>query len=130
MIDSDRDFVAFIEDQLRRLPDVRTRRMFGGYGLYSGDHFFAIVYEGRIYFRTGENNRGEYEERGMGPFEYNPGQYLRNYYEVPVDVIEDDTALLDWAKKAVDAQIEHTESKTAKNKKKKKKKSKTKRRKT
>ena len=97
--------------------------MFGGHGLYSGEHFFAIVYDGRLYFRTGENNRGEFEDRGMKPFEYNPGQFLKTYYEVPVDVIEDDSTLLDWAKKGVQAQIEHSRSKA------KKKKSKSKRRK-
>ena len=106
MIEGDREFVAFIEDQLRRLPNVRSRRMFGGYGLYSGDQFFAIVYTGRLYFRTGRKNRNDYVDQGMKPFEYKPGQLLKTYYQVPVDVIEDDGLLLEWARKAVQAQIE------------------------
>ena len=106
MIEGDREFVAFIEDQLRRLPNVRSRRMFGGHGLYSGVQFFAIVYAGRLYFRTGEKNRGDYLDLEMEPFEYKPGQHLKTYYEVPVDIIEDDGALLEWARKAVLAQVE------------------------
>jgi DNA transformation protein len=106
VIDSDREFVAFIEDQLRRLPNVKSKRMFGAYGLYSGDHFFAIVYTGCLYFRTGDKNRNDYVDQGMKAFEYKPGQFLKTYFQVPVDVIEDDGLLLEWAQKAVRAQIE------------------------
>ena len=110
MIEGDREFVAFIEDQLRRLPNVLSKRMFGGYGLYSDDQFFAIVYEGLLYFRTGDKNRSDFVDQGMKPFEYKPGQILKTYFQVPVDVIEDDGLLLEWAQKAVQAQIEHGRS--------------------
>lgn len=101
------DFLEFVIDQLQRLTDVRSRRMFGAHGLYQDDVFFAIVDGGTLYFRTGETNRGDYVERGMKPFEYKPGGVLKNYYQVPVDVLEDDDMLYQWAEKAVRAQIEH-----------------------
>jgi TfoX/Sxy family transcriptional regulator of competence genes len=37
-------FVDFLLDQLDGVPDVRAQRMFAGFGLYSGDLFFGIVY--------------------------------------------------------------------------------------
>lgn len=98
------DFVAFVLDQLAGLPDVRHRRMFGGTGLYQGELFFAIVDRGRLYFRTDDAGRVEFERRGMAPFAPNPRQVLKNYYEVPVDVLEDDSLLCDWARRAVAAQ--------------------------
>lgn len=100
------DFLEFVLDQLTGLTDVRSRRMFGAYGLYQGDDFFAIVDSGRLYFRTSDRTRPEYEARGMKPFAPTPKQVLKNYYEVPVDVLEDETLLREWATRAVRAQRE------------------------
>lgn len=97
----DTSFVEFVIDQLRRLPAVRAKRMFGAQGLYSKEHFFAIVDDGRLYFKTDETTCERFLEANMGPFEYAPGKILKTYYEVPVDVIEDDDALTAWAQDAV-----------------------------
>jgi DNA transformation protein len=99
----DQDFLEFILDQLPGLR-VTHRRMFGAIGLYAGEHFFAIIDEGRLYFVTDDATRPRYEASGMKPFQYAPGKFLRTYYEVPVDVLEDDGALREWARAAVDAQ--------------------------
>jgi len=104
MSQPDDGFLDFVLDQLSGLPDVRSRRMFGAYGLYQKDDFFAIVDSGKLYFRTDDVTRPEYERRGMKPFAPTPKQVLKNYFEVPVDVLEDDAFLRDWAKNAVKAQ--------------------------
>ena len=97
----DASFVEYIVEQLRTLPEVRARRMFGAHGLYSKDDFFAIVDDGRLYFKTSEATVARYTRAGMGVFVYAPGKSLKTYYEVPVDVIEDDDALAEWAREAV-----------------------------
>jgi DNA transformation protein len=97
-------FKEYVLDQLRGLDEVRARAMFGGYGLYSGEVFFGIVADGRLYFKTDEESRGEYERCGMGPFHANEKQTLWTYYEVPVDVLEDDEALALWALRACQSQ--------------------------
>jgi DNA transformation protein len=76
--------------------------MFGAYGLYCGDVFFAIVDEGRLYFKTDDTTSGRYKEQGMKPFQPAPDMTLKNYFEVPVDILEDDGRLADWAREAVD----------------------------
>ena len=101
---SDQDFLDFVFDQLSDLKSIVSRRMFGGIGLYQATTFFAIIDEGRLYFVTDEITRGAYEERGMAPFQYAPGKFIHTYYEVPVDVLEDDTMLTEWARAAVAAQ--------------------------
>jgi DNA transformation protein len=98
------DFLEFVIDQLGSLPGVCARRMFGAYGLYQKDDFFAIVDSGKLYFRTDDDSRLEYERRGMKPFAPTPKQVLKNYFEVPVDVLEDDSLLCEWAEAAVKAQ--------------------------
>lgn len=100
---SDADFKDFVLDQLRRLGAVRARAMFGGYGLYRDEAFFGIVHDGRLFLKTDERSRTTYEEWGMGPFRPNARQTLKTYYEVPVDVLEDDEALAAWASRALAA---------------------------
>jgi DNA transformation protein len=97
-------FADFCLEQLSDLDRVRSRRMFGGHGIYAGGVFFAIVYRGRLYLKTDEATRGLHEERGMGPFEPTPGQVLRSYYEAPPDIIERRRELSEWARRAIACQ--------------------------
>ncbi|HET9700981.1 MAG TPA: TfoX/Sxy family protein, partial [Burkholderiales bacterium] len=97
-------FAAFVLDQLAGLGGVSARRMFGGHGLYLGDGFFGIIHDGRLYFRTDEGSRPDYEKAGMKPFRPNAKQTLKNYLEVPVDVIEKPATLREWALRAAAAQ--------------------------
>lgn len=94
-------FVDFVRDQLGKLGEVRVRPMFGGHGLYCAELFFGIIDEGRLYFKTAEATRSPYIDAGMKPFQPTPKQILKNYYEVPVDVIENDDELVAWARVAV-----------------------------
>ena len=96
-------FVQFVLDQLGAVPDVRAKAMFGGHGLYAGNVFFAIVHGGRLFFRTTPDTVQTYVDQGMSHFAPKPDQALRNYYEVPIDVIEDDGELAVWARQAIDA---------------------------
>jgi DNA transformation protein len=106
MSQSDDGFLDFVLDQLSGLLEVRSRRMFGAYGLYQKDDFFAIVDGGKLYFRTGAATRPDYESRGMAAFAPTPKQVLKNYFEVPVEILEDDSLLCDWARRAVQVQRE------------------------
>jgi len=101
----DDGFLEFVIDQLSRLPEVRHKRMFGGVGLYSGDHFFAVIDEGRLYLKVDDETVGDFEKRGMKAFAATPDMILKTYYEVPVDVLEDDAELCRWAQRAVAAQV-------------------------
>ena len=92
----DQDFVDFVLDQLSGLRRISSRPMFGCIGLYCGDDFFAIIDDGHLYFCADETTRARYEAAGMRTF-----QALRSYYEIPVDVLEDDAALCEWAREAI-----------------------------
>jgi DNA transformation protein len=93
-------FKDFVLDQLRDLPGLMHRAMFGGYGLYCGRVFFGIVHKGRLYFKTNTTTAPRYRERKMKPFRPNAKQTLNNYYEIPVDILEDAEELTIWAQEA------------------------------
>ncbi len=64
----DGSFKEFVLDQLAALPELRARAMFGAHGLYSGDKFFGILDEGRLFFKTDATSQADYTSRGMEPF--------------------------------------------------------------
>jgi len=109
-------FSEFVLDQLQDLRGVTCVRMFGGHGLYCGEKFFGILSAGKLYFKTDDASRGEYQRRGMEPFRPSEKQTLKNYFEVPVEILEDRDALVDWARAALVAQAKSAPAKTRRKK--------------
>ena len=101
---SDTSFLDYVLEQLEDAKGLKTRRMFGGHGLYIGDAFFAIVHKGSLYFRTDEASRPAYVKAGSRPFNPKGRQELHRYYEVPSEVLEDAEELLVWARAAAKTQ--------------------------
>lgn len=48
---SDKDFVEFVVDQLDDDLGVTYRKMFGEYGLYSGEKIFAVICDDRLFVK-------------------------------------------------------------------------------
>ena len=93
-------FKDFVLDQLSGLRGLTYRAMFGGYGLYQRETFFGIIHKGRLYFKTDRITATRYRDRGMKPFKPSAAQTLKNYYEVPVEVLEVAGDLTAWASQA------------------------------
>ena len=94
------EFRAFVEDQIGRVTPVRSRPMFGGLGLYSGDLFFAVVDDDVLYFKVDDETRPRYVERRMRAF--NPmGTPMNGYWQVPAGVLEDAEELTTWARESI-----------------------------
>lgn len=92
------DFV--IHDVLGHIPGIRSRKMFGGYGIYYEGKIFALIAEGVLYFKVHEGNRAMYEEAGSKPFTYqNRGKtYAMSYWELPEQVMNDRQEVERWVK--------------------------------
>jgi DNA transformation protein and related proteins len=96
----DDSFVEYICDQLMDFEIVTYKPMFGGYGLYCGDAFFGIVFDGRLYFKTNEQTEKKYLSWESEPFQTEASQKLISYYQVPVDIVENASKLVEWAEEA------------------------------
>ena len=97
-----REYIEYVVDQLRDLGSVRSKRMFGGAGLYHNGVFFALVADDVLYFKVNDADRQVYIDAGSEPFK--PfGSYAMGYYEVPADVLEDPRELSIWAGRALAA---------------------------
>jgi len=96
------EYVEFVIGQLEPMGTVVSKRMFGGAGLYLDGVFFAIIENDTLRFKVDDSNRADYEKAGMGPFRpYKGKDHTMQYYEVPVEVLEDSDVLSVWARKAL-----------------------------
>jgi len=111
----------YVADRLSSLGTVTYRFMFGGYGIYLDGLMIAIVADDLLLLRADEENRGEYEERGIGPFQPFPEKggkpmHTMPFYQVPDDVFEDQDELLRWAERSRAATLRNEERKAVKGK--------------
>jgi DNA transformation protein and related proteins len=98
------EFRAFVLDQLARLPQLRSKLMFGGVGLYSGESFFGIIAADELFFKVDDSNRTGYEIAGSEPFRPVANRAISmSYWRVPVEVLEDPGELATWALAAIRA---------------------------
>lgn len=96
-------YLAYLLEQLEGVANLRSRRMFSGVGLYSGDLFFGLIHDDTLFFKTDGSTSADYVARGMArfmPFPTRPEAILA-YHQVPADIIEDSEALQAWARKSV-----------------------------
>ncbi|HEY3644744.1 MAG TPA: TfoX/Sxy family protein [Gammaproteobacteria bacterium] len=101
---ADTSFLDYVLEQLAEARGIKTRAMFGGFGIYMGTSFFGIVHKGSLYMRTDEASRPDYVKAGSRPFNPKGKVELHRYYEVPAHVLDDSEELLVWAKIAAKTQ--------------------------
>jgi len=89
-----KDTIAFIEDQLGGLP-IRTRPMFGEYGMYYDDKVVAFVCDDTLFIKPSDVDPAVLVGTEMAPAY--PGS--KDYHAVPGDLLED----ADWLQTAIRA---------------------------
>jgi DNA transformation protein len=112
-----KQFVEYVIEQLQGLERLTSRRMFSGVGLYSDGLFFGLLYHERLYFKTDDTTRPEYEARGSEGFRPprpNLTRIKMRYYTVPADVLEDAEELVKWARQAKAVALSSENAKPAK----------------
>jgi len=104
-VGADAGFHDYVMGQLEGVPDVSSRKMFGGYGLYAGGMMFGLISsDDAVYFKADDANRPDYEAAGGEQFMNMP------YFAVPIEPLDDPDALATWAEGAI-AAAERTKKK-------------------
>ncbi len=98
-------FVERIQALLTPLGPARSRRMFGGYGIFMDDLMFAIVAGGKLYLKVDPSSEPEFQRAGSAPFTYRRQgrQISMSYWSAPVGSLDDMAALQPWADRALAA---------------------------
>jgi DNA transformation protein and related proteins len=100
-------FVAHCIELLEALGPVRAGRMFGGWGLYQGDVFIALIAFDRLYLKVDSDTMPRFQAAGCEPFVYGgKGQPMTmSYWTVPPEALDSPALMLPWARLAVQAAL-------------------------
>jgi DNA transformation protein and related proteins len=101
------DFIPFVQELLEDWAPVSARRMFGGHGLYHEGLMFAIAMDGRLYLKTDEANRPEFEALGLAPFTFamKGRDVALSYWAAPDSIFDAPHEAVHWAKSAWNAAL-------------------------
>jgi len=101
----DPGFNAYLVDALQPLGHVRVRRMFSGEGVFIDGLMMAIIMDGVLYLKADTLSVDAFVARGLEPFHYQRRgrQYALSYWCAPSDLYDDEEALLDWGRAALEA---------------------------
>ena len=100
------EFIEFVRELLSPLGSLDDGRFFGGHSYKLSGTQFAMIMGNTLYFCVNDRTRKEYEARGMQSFPYltKKGQvFLRKYYAVPEDILEEQDEIIRWRTEAIDA---------------------------
>ena len=92
---------------LQPLGSVRSRRMFGGHGLYVDDLFVALVLFDRLFLKADDHTRETFQSAGCEPFVYDGAgkKVTVSYFTVPPDAMESPALMLPWGRLALAAAV-------------------------
>ncbi|WP_035058009.1 TfoX/Sxy family protein [Andreprevotia chitinilytica] len=102
------EYLSWLIEQLSPLGSVRAKAMFGGYGIYCDELFFAIVVDDVLYVKADVESESEFTALGLAPFQYamkDGSVQTMKYYPPPESALEDQGELLVWARKALGAAL-------------------------
>lgn len=86
------EFLDFVMEKLAPIGGVKSRAMFGGYGIFHDGLMFALIAEDTLYFKVNDSNRDMYKKAGSRVFPHGI-----SYWEVPAEVAEETGKLHEWA---------------------------------
>jgi len=93
---------------LSTLGPARARRMFGGVGLYIGEHFVALIANDVLYLKADATAQPAFQAAGSQPFGYATRDGRRTvmaYWSAPEAAMESPAQMRPWAVLALDSAL-------------------------
>ena len=96
---------ARFTDLFESLGPIRTRRMFGGTGIYAEGVMFALEAYGEIYLKADAEAEPRYRAAGSHPFVYEKEgkRATMSYWRIPDAALDDPEEAGRWGRIALDA---------------------------
>ncbi len=93
---------------LSTLGAVRSRRMFGGQGVYLDEHFIALIAGNLLYLKADPEVRPAFEAAGCQPFGFTTPagkRVVMGYWSAPEQAMESAALMRPWARLALDSAL-------------------------
>ncbi|MEO8671581.1 MAG: TfoX/Sxy family protein [Tahibacter sp.] len=120
---TDTSFLEFLEELFAGLGHVRTRRMFGGHGVYFDGIMIALVADTRLFLKVDEVTKPDFLTAGCTPFVYEGGgrRIEMSYWSAPESAMDVADEMTPWARRAYAAALRKANAPAASRKRKPKK---------
>jgi len=101
------EFVDSLHEVFERLGRIRTRRMFGGHGIWHEDRMIALVARDTLYLKSDAESAPFFDALDLPPFTYErQGQSMPMSYRLaPADLFEDRHEAALWGRRAYEAAL-------------------------
>ena len=101
------EFVDSLHEVFERLGRIRTRRMFGGHGIWHEDRMIALVAKDTLYLKADAESAPHFDALDLPPFTYErQGQSMPMSYRLaPADLFEDRHEAALWGRRAYEAAL-------------------------
>jgi DNA transformation protein len=101
-------FDGFVRELLAGLGAVRTRRMFGGLGVYADEVFFAIADDEAVWIKVDDVNEPAFVAEACPLFTYrmkDGATATMRYRRLPETAMDDPEEAVRWARLGVEAAL-------------------------
>ena len=102
------ELVTHATELFSPLGSIRSKAMFGGWGFYCDDLFFAIIADDTLYLKADAESAEQYRAAGGEPFRYarkDGRMETMNYWTVPEEAMETPNGMRPWAQLALAAAV-------------------------
>lgn len=102
------ELVTHASELFAPLGHIRVKAMFGGWGFYCDDLFFAIVADDTLYLKADADCTENYRAAGSEPFTYamrDGSTQTLNYWTLPEEAMETPAGMRPWAQRALAAAV-------------------------
>ncbi|ENK2261965.1 TPA: DNA transformation protein [Vibrio parahaemolyticus] len=86
------------------LGNIKSRSMFGGFGLFADETMFALVVNNQLHIRADQQTSSDFETQGLKPYVYKKRGFpvVTKYYAISSELWESSDRLIEVAKKSLE----------------------------
>jgi len=103
------EFVQHVVETMRDFGAVRTKAMFGGWGFWHDEVFFALIVDDTLYLKTDAETLPAFRARGLEPFAFEKPKsgevVVTSYVQAPEEALDSPAQMLEWARLAYAAAL-------------------------
>ncbi|KJF81725.1 DNA transformation protein [Photobacterium angustum] len=84
---------------------IKSRSMFGGFGIFSGDTMFALVVNDKLHLRANAETEKEFKQAGLEPYVYKKRGFpvVTKHYAIPDQWWDEPTKIVAQGRYSLDA---------------------------
>ena len=96
------EFKNFVLDQLQGIGEFETKRMFGGLALLFQGSAFGKIKHDKVWLKVDNSNIADFKKFRMSQYTYGEDNSRKlNFYETPIEILEDRDKLNEWVQKSI-----------------------------